>query len=59
MIMEQFDLFGNIVQEKGDLKRTFGANPFSIRNIGIERDEKYFEIAKKRIEQEKSQLKLF
>lgn len=30
-IMEQqFDLFGNPVIQKGDLKRDFGANPFSI-----------------------------
>lgn len=29
------------------------------RYIGIEKDEKYFEIAKKRIQQEQSQLKLF
>ena len=29
--MEQrLDLFGNPIQEKGDLKNEFGANPFSI-----------------------------
>lgn len=27
---QQFDLFGNPVTQKGDLKRDFGANPFSI-----------------------------
>ncbi len=27
---QQFDLFGNPIQEKGDLKKEFGANPFSI-----------------------------
>lgn len=29
--MEQrFDLFGNPIEEKGDLKKEFGANPFTI-----------------------------
>lgn len=28
--MEQFDLWGNPIQEKRDLKREYGANPFSI-----------------------------
>ena len=28
--MEALDLFGSPIQEKGDLKRDFGANPFSI-----------------------------
>lgn len=28
--MEQYDLFGNPIEKKGDLKRDFGANPFSI-----------------------------
>lgn len=27
---QKFDLFGNPIEEKGDLKRDFGANPFSI-----------------------------
>jgi len=30
--MEQLDLFGNPIEEKGDLKRDFGANPFTIFN---------------------------
>ena len=28
--MEQIDLFGEVVEKKGDLKADFGANPFSI-----------------------------
>ena len=30
--MEQtFDLFGNPIEQKGNLKKDFGANPFSIK----------------------------
>lgn len=29
-MQEEFDLFGNKIEKKGDLKKEFGANPFSI-----------------------------
>ena len=30
MEQQRLDLFGNVIEEKGDLKKEFGANPFSI-----------------------------